>query len=87
MIEEINPILRGWTNYFRVGHSDRCFSMVKHWVEKKVRRHRMRSRQRSGMGWKRWTTSQWIYATLGLFNDYRVGRGFVAKAQPATNVP
>jgi len=86
VIEEINPILRGWTNYFRVGHSNRCFSMVKHWVEKKVRRHLMRSRQRSGMGWKRWS-SKWIYATLGLFNDYRVGRGFVAKAQPATNVP
>ena len=26
---EINPILRGWVNYFRVGHSSRCFSMVK----------------------------------------------------------
>src|SRR5215469_9579194 len=50
VIEEINPILRGWVNYFRVGHSNRCFSMVKHWVEKKVRRHLMRSRQRSGIG-------------------------------------
>jgi RNA-directed DNA polymerase len=85
VIEEINPILRGWTNYFRVGHSNRCFSMVKHWVEKKVRRHMMRSRQRSGVGWKRWS-SKWIYATLGLFNDYRVGRGLFAKAQPASNV-
>jgi RNA-directed DNA polymerase len=26
VIEEINPILRGWTNYFRIGHSSRCFS-------------------------------------------------------------
>jgi len=86
VIEEINPILRGWTNYFRVGDSNRCFSMVKHWVEKKIRRHLMRSRQRSGMGWKRWS-SEWIYATLGLFNDYRVGRGLLAKAQPAPNVP
>ena len=29
VIEMINPILRGWVNYFRVGHSSRCFSMVK----------------------------------------------------------
>ena len=85
VIDEINPILRGWANYFRVGHSNRCFSMVKHWVEKKVRRHLMRSRQRSGMGWKRWSR-EWIYGTLGLFNDYRVGRGLLPKAQPASDV-
>ncbi len=85
VIHEINPILRGWANYFRVGHSNRCFSMVKHWVEKKIRRHLMRSRQRSGMGWKRWSR-EWIYGTLGLFNDYRVGRGLLPKAQAASNV-
>jgi len=85
VIAKINPILRGWANYFRVGHSNRCFSMVKHWVEKKVRRHLMRSRQRSGMGWKRWSR-EWLYDTLGLFNDYRVGRGLLPKAQPACNV-
>ncbi len=85
VINAINPILRGWANYFRVGHSNRCFSMVKHWVEKKVRRHLMRSRQRSGMGWKRWSR-EWIYGPLGLFNDYRVGRGLLPKAQPASTV-
>jgi RNA-directed DNA polymerase len=35
VIELINPILRGWVNYFRVGHSSRCFGYVKDWVEKK----------------------------------------------------
>src|SRR5215472_2373873 len=44
VIERINPILRGWVNYFAVGHSSRCFSFVKDWVEKKVRRHLMRAR-------------------------------------------
>jgi hypothetical protein len=39
VIERINPILRGWVNYFRIGDSSRCFSVVKQWVEKKVRRH------------------------------------------------
>jgi Group II intron, maturase-specific domain len=29
VIERINPILRGWVNYFAVGHSSRCFSLVK----------------------------------------------------------
>jgi RNA-directed DNA polymerase len=86
VIDEINAILRGWANYFRVGHSNRCFSTVKHWVEKKIRRHLMRTRQRSGMGWKRWSR-EWVYGTLGLFNDYRVARGLLPKAQPASNVP
>src|SRR6266849_4384467 len=86
VIEVINPILRGWLNYFRVGHSNRCFSMVSQWVEKKVRRHLMRARGRQGMGWKRWS-KDWICGTLGLFNDYRVGRGLLPKAQPASHVP
>ena len=73
VIELINPILRGWVNYFAVGHSSRCFSMVKDWVEKKARRHLMRVRKRRGFGWKRWS-SEWLCGTLGLFNEYRVLR-------------
>ena len=81
----INPILRGWVNYFQIGDSSRCFSMVKRWVEKKVRRHLMRARGRKGMGWKRWSR-EWLYETLGLFNDYRVRRPWVPKADPAPHV-
>ena len=82
VIELINPILRGWVNYFAVGHSSRCFSMVKDWVEKKVRRHLMRARKRKGFGWKRWS-SEWLYGTLELFNAYRVLR----VAPPAKVLP
>jgi len=71
VIEELNPILRGWVNYFRIGDSSRCFSMVKRWVEKKVRRHLMRAQGRQGMGWKQWSTKG-LHETLGLFNEYRV---------------
>ena len=85
VIEAINPILRGWVNYFQIGDSSRCFSMVKRWVEKKVRRHMMRARGRRGMGWKR-RSREWIYGTLGLFNNYRAGRGLLPKAQPAPTV-
>jgi len=71
VIEAINPILRGWVNYFRVGHSSCCFSMIKDWVEKKIRRHMMRARNRRGYGWKRWS-KEWLYGKLGVFNDYQV---------------
>ena len=80
VIEMINPILRGWVNYFAVGHSSRCFSFVKDWVEKKIRRHLMRVRKRKGFGWQRWS-KQWLYGELGLYNAYRVRRP-EPKAQP-----
>jgi RNA-directed DNA polymerase len=74
LVEVINPVLRGWVNYFAVGHSARCFAFIKDWVEKKVRRHMMRARQRKGFGWQRWRR-QWLYDEVGLFQDYRVTRG------------
>ncbi len=67
----INPILRGWVNYFRVGNSSECLGYIKDWVEKKIRRHLMRARKRRGFGWNRWSRA-WFYDTLGLFNDYGV---------------
>lgn len=67
----INPILRGWVNYFRIGHSSKCFGYVKGWVEKKIRRHLQRARKRHGFGWNRWS-SAWLYNTLGLYNDYKI---------------
>ena len=73
VIDLINPVLRGWVRYFAVGDSHRCFGFIKDWVEKKVRRHLMRARNRKGFGWKRWSR-RWLYDTLRLFNNYRVSR-------------
>jgi RNA-directed DNA polymerase len=73
VIRLINPVLRGWVNYFAAGHSSECFSFIKDWVEKKVRRHLGRARNRNGLGWKRWS-KPWIYDALGLFNGYKVRR-------------
>jgi RNA-directed DNA polymerase len=73
VIERINPILRGWVCYFRIGDSHRCFSYVQNWVAMKVRRHMKRNQGRRGVGWKRWS-NEWLYDALGLFNDYRIRR-------------
>ena len=71
VVHLINPIIRGWVAYFRVGHSTRCFGYIKDWIGKKIRRHLMRARKRPGFGWKRWS-KRWIYGTLGLFDEYRL---------------
>ena len=71
VIASINPVLRGWVNYFAMGHASRCFSFVRNWVEEKIRRHLARARMRQGFGWKRWSR-RWFYDALGLFDAYRV---------------
>jgi RNA-directed DNA polymerase len=73
VVQLINPVLRGWVNYFAVGHSSECFDFVKDWVEKKMRRHMLRARNQQGFGWTRWSRD-WLYHTLRLFNGYRVVR-------------
>lgn len=71
VIVKINSVLRGWVNYFRIGNSSKCFSFIKDWVERKVRRHLMKARGRKGFGWKRWS-KDWLYRTLGLYGDYQI---------------
>lgn len=83
VIEMINPILRGWVNYFNIGDSSLCFYYVKEWVELRVRRHLERSGKRRGFGWNRWS-KRWLYGELGLFSKYRL-RSYLPrlKALPA----
>ncbi len=71
LIAEITPILRGWVNYFAMGHATRCFGYVRNWVERKIVRHLRRSRKRRRhVNWSRWMRV--CYGELGLFDDYRV---------------
>jgi len=81
VIAKINPILRGWVTYFAHGHSSRCFSGIRDWVEKKIRRHLGRARQRRGFGWKQWSR-RWLYEDLGLFQEYHVSYHRSSKAAP-----
>jgi RNA-directed DNA polymerase len=81
VVKLINPVLRGWVNYFAVGHASECFGFVKDWVERKIRRHLLRARNRQGFGWAR-RSRGWLYQTLKLFNGYRVVRP-APKAAPA----
>src|SRR6202166_5195539 len=81
VVKLINPVLRGWVNYFAVGHASECFGYIQDWVEKKVRRHLMRARKRKGFGWARWSRQR-LYETLKLFNSYKV-RWLQPKVAPA----
>jgi len=70
-VAQVNPVLRGWVNYFKVGNSSQAFNKVKYHVERKVRRFAAKQRKRTGFGWKRWS-SDVVYGSWGLFRDYRL---------------
>ena len=80
VIPKLNEIVRGWINYFRIGHCSRLFNFIKQWVEKKIRRFVRKAQGRKGFGWKEWS-SQIIYDIWGLYNDYQI-RYYEAKAKP-----
>ena len=70
-VAQVNPILRGWVNYFKVGNSSQAFNKVKYHVERKVRRFAAKQRKRTGFGWKRWS-SDVVYGSWGLFREYHL---------------
>lgn len=69
--DEINPILRGWVNYFKVGNSSNAFAEIKHWLNLKIRRHLMRAMKRPGYGWKKWST-RGLFAMYNIYSDFKV---------------
>ena len=73
----INPILRVWVQYFKIGHSSRTFGYIKDWLTKKIRRHLMRAKGKQGFGWKQWSTKE-LFATYKIFSDFKVAPRKVA---------
>ena len=69
----VNPMVRGWVNYFRWGNSGRDLSFVQWQVDKKVRyfASRQRPKRRGGRRWTTWSTDE-IYKQWGLYADYHV---------------
>lgn len=67
----INPILRGWVQYFRIGNSSKTFGYIKDWLTKKIRRHLMKAKGKQGFGWKQWSTKD-LYAIYKIYSDFKV---------------
>ena len=67
----INPILRGWVQYFKIGNSSKVFGYVKDWLTKKIRRHLMKAKGKQGFGWKQWSTTG-LYAIYNIYSDFKV---------------
>ena len=71
VIEQLNPVIRGWVNYFKIANSSKKFGKVRLYAAKKVRKFMRKRRNKSGYGYKKYPDS-YLYNKLGLYRDYRL---------------
>lgn len=70
VIDSVNQKLRGWVNYFRIGHSNRVFKKVRNIVINKLLWY-VKRKLRGKFRWKKWSTNE-LFDKCGLYNDYRI---------------
>ncbi|WAH35620.1 group II intron reverse transcriptase/maturase [Alicyclobacillus dauci] len=73
VVKQVNAILTGWVNYFRVGNSSRAFGEIRDYTEMKIRTllSRRKRRRKRSIGWRRWS-NEYLYGVLGLYWDWKV---------------
>lgn len=65
-VEYLNPVLRGWGNYFRVGNSARKFSMIDSYVHERLAILASVKHGRSGRNWASRYNGTW-FRRLGVY--------------------
>jgi len=65
LIKQINPVIRGWGNYYCKAHVRKLFNRLNRWIVRRIRSHR----------YKRWRNAGWkelpetsLYGKMGLVN-------------------
>ena len=69
LIEELNPVLRGWGHYYKRAHVRKLFHQLDGWIVRRIRSHRFK-RWRNG-GWKQLPEAK-LYGEYGLVNLVRL---------------
>jgi RNA-directed DNA polymerase len=69
LIEELNPLLRGWGAYYKRAHVRRLFHRLDGWIVRRIWSHRFK-RWRNG-GWKQLPKAT-LYREYGLVNLVRL---------------
>ncbi len=63
LIEQINPVIRGWGLYFCKAHVRRLFNRLDRWIVRRIRSHRFKRWRNAG--WKRLPERR-LYGDFGL---------------------
>lgn len=65
LVEELNPVIRGWGNYYKKAHVRKLFNQLDRWVVRRIWSHRHKRWRNSG--WKTLPNAK-LYKELGLVN-------------------
>lgn len=71
IVKQLNPVMRGWVNYFRVSNGSKQLNKVKDYTADKVRKYMKRKAGVKGYGFGKYT-DEFLYEKLGLYGDYKV---------------
>jgi RNA-directed DNA polymerase len=69
LIEELNPVLRGWGHYYKRAHVRRLFNRLDRWIVRRIWSHHFRRWRNDG--WRRLPEST-LYGEHGLENLVRL---------------
>jgi RNA-directed DNA polymerase len=65
VIDDLNPILRGWGNYYRWGNSARKLAMIDSYAHERLAIFMSRKHKRQGRNWVRHYNFAW-FSSLGV---------------------
>ena len=66
VVREVNQVTRGWSNYFALGHGQRSFGQMNHFIAHRLRQWLWRKHGNAAGKYKRWPNSA-LVATHGLY--------------------
>lgn len=66
VVERLNPVLRGWGNYFRIGNSARKFCLIDSYVHERLAILASNKHARSGRNWEAHYNGLW-FRRLGVY--------------------
>lgn len=65
-VAELNPMIRGWANYFDQGPVRKIYRSIQHYTDWRLRIWLMRRRGKRGTGYRQYP-DEYLYETLGLY--------------------
>ncbi|MEM9804619.1 MAG: group II intron reverse transcriptase/maturase [Cyanobacteria bacterium P01_D01_bin.56] len=71
IVMALNPVIRGWANYFRTGVASRTFSRLEDWMFQRQRRYAQRRHPNKGPQW--WYDKYWGRLNLDRYDNWVFG--------------